>query len=185
MVILMQFDDIDAYIEHCKSDPLPVLPIPTVAEYIGISASGVTGRLQRGALEQIKIGKAKFVSVRSLLKVNEEFQQKVEVIKTELAKLAGEGVESIYYGEIMPVVGLNWQIPADRTEFGWILGTVSRRSFDETKTMLSVLVHRKKPGQTIPGPGFFPLAEDLGFEWDDELEFVVKHTKKVLRAYRK
>lgn len=181
----MQFEDIDDYIEHCKSDALPVLPIPTVAEYIGITPSGVTGRLKRGALEQVKIGKSKFVSVRSLLKINEDFDRKVEIVKSDLEGLAKKGVDHVFYGPIMSVVDLSSQVPADRNEIGWILGTVSRKSYEENGTLLSVLVHRKTPGATMPGPGFFSLAENLEFEWDDDREFVEEQTRRVLEAYAK
>lgn len=181
----MQFEDIDDYIEHCKTDPLPVLPIPIVAEYIGITPSGVTGRLKRGTLEQVKIGKSKFVSVRSLLKLNEDFDQKVSVVRAELEKLARQGVDSVFYGPIMSVLGLSSQVPADRNEIGWILGAVSEKSCEENGTLLTVLVHRKAPGATMPGPGFFSLAGDLGFEWDDDREFVEEQTRRVLKVYAK
>ena len=63
----MVFDNPADYIERCKMDSIPALPIPLVAEYLDITPAAVMGRAGRGTLELLQIGKTKMISVRSLL----------------------------------------------------------------------------------------------------------------------
>lgn len=179
----MIFESSIDYIKHCKSDPIPALPIPVIAEYLDITPAAVMGRAGRGALEIIEIGKTKMISVRSLLAVEGEFERKVSVVRTELEILARRGDRHIFYEPIMTAVGLNWRVPADRTAIGEVLGAVSEATFEEDNLMLSVLVHKKKPGQTMPGAGFFDLATSLGFKWRDDRKFVEDQTDRVLAKF--
>lgn len=179
----MKFESPIDFINHCKSDPIPALPIPVIAEYLDITPAAVMGRAGRGALEMIEIGKTKMISVRSLLAVEEEFERKVMVVRTKLEILARRGDRHIFYEPIMMAVGLSWRVPADRTAIGGVLGAVSKETFEEDNLMLSVLVHQKKPGQTMPGAGFFDLAKILGFKWRDDRKFVQDQTDRVLAKF--
>jgi hypothetical protein len=86
----------------------------------------------------------------------------------------------------MEKIGLDWRVPADRSRIGSILGEISERTAEvdkRQKLMLTVLVHRKTAGVTRPGKGFFDLARDLGHTFNDEDEFVRRHTDKVIEAF--
>ena len=172
------------YIARCKADPIPVLPIPMVAEYLNITPAAVVGRAGRGALELFEIGKTKMVTVRSLLTLEEDKERKVATVRRELELLARKGQRRVFYEPIMSAIDLSWRVPAHRTEIGRILGVVSERTNEEDGLMLSVLVHQKKAGRTLPGPGFFGLADDLGFTWEDNHAFVEDQTDRVLEKYR-
>jgi len=179
----MLFKDPTDYIEHCKLDPVPALPIPLVAEYLGITPAAVMGRAGRGALELLEIGRTKMISVRCLIALNDEFERKVSVVRKELVRLARQGDRHVFYDPIMTTVGLSWRIPAHRTEIGAVLGALSEETFEEDGLLLSVLVHQKKPGRTMPGDGFFDLAKHLSFSWRDEHKFIEDQTDRVLEKY--
>jgi hypothetical protein len=179
----MMFENPADYIEHCKSDPIPALPIPLIAEYLNITPAAVMGRAGRGTLELLEIGKTKMISVRSLLALNEEFERKVSVVRKELERLARRGDRRVFYEPIMTAVDLSWRVPAHRTEIGGVLGAVSEETSEEDGLMLSVLVHQKKAGRTMPGAGFFNLAKSLGFKWRDDHKFVEDQTDRVLAKF--
>ena len=180
----MIFENPRDFIEHCKSDPIPALPIPLVAEHFGISSAAVMGRANRGTLELIEISGTKMILVRSLLAIEEESKRKKKVVYKELEGLARGGERRIFYDPIMTSVGLSWRVPAHRTEIGGILAAVSKKTFKKHDCMLSVLVHQKKAGRTMPGRGFFDLAKELGLEWSDDHKFVEKQTDLVLAKFR-
>ena len=105
-------------------------------------------------------------------------------IERYLKNLARGGERSVFYEPVMELVGLTHKIPADRTTIARMLGEVSRRSQEEDQVLLSVVVHKKTSGSTLPSEGFFPWAEELGYEWDDEYEFVEQQTDRVLNTYK-
>lgn len=180
----MRFQGPAHYIDHCRLAPIPALPIPMVAEYLGITPAAVIGRTVRGTLESVEIGRTKLISVRCLLGLKEEFERKVSVVRDDLENLARRGEPCIFYEPIMTALDLSWRVPAHRTEIGGVLGAVSEQTFEEDGLLLSVLVHKKKAGRTMPGTGFFDLARSLGFQWKDDQAFVQEQTDRVLAKFR-
>ena len=179
----MIFKDVSAYMNENKRRPIPALPIPLVAEHLGITSAAVMGRAHRGKLELLEIGKTKMVLVRSLLALKEEREWKVMTVREELKRVAGRGERRVFYEPIMKAVGLDWRVPAHRREIGGILGDLSVETYKMDDLLLSVLVHQKKAGRTMPGAGFFDLAEGLGLTWQDEHLFVEGQTDKVMAKF--
>jgi hypothetical protein len=97
---------------------------------------------------------------------------------------ARSGQHSVFYEPVMDIIGKKPSIPADRSYIGGVLGDISTSTARECGILLSVLVHRKTAGRTRPGPGFFELAEELGYEWQDNDRFVEAETLRVLNHYR-
>lgn len=62
--------------------------------------------------------------------------------------------------------------------FHYMLGEISVEEDAEGRGMLSVIVVHKH-GDMQPGPGFFELAQSLGYRTNDVLEFWVKELHKV------
>ncbi|WHZ36516.1 hypothetical protein [Sagittula sp. MA-2] len=177
----MQFDTLNDYLGTCgSSEDLALLPVPLVAEHLGVTPAAVTARMGRGALEEIRIGKSRFVSRRSLLAERDLREQRADRVEPFLLDLASRGERKIYYEPVMKLVGLSWRVPADRTEIGRILAVVSRRSLEKSGAMISVLVHKKTAGTTLPSGAFFELAENLGFDWEDDYDFVEEQTDRVI-----
>jgi hypothetical protein len=182
----MMFDALDDYIKaFAKNRELAIIPIPLVADHLGKSGPAVSAMLRDERLEEIKIGKNRFVGLKSLVDMQDQFDKQVDVVERDLVKQAKKGVEAVYYEPVMAQVGMNTHIPADRNKIGIILGEISERSQAEKGVMLSVLVHRKTLGTTNPGPGFYGLARNLGYDCEDnDSDFVRKQTARVLKAYR-
>ncbi|TPL86796.1 hypothetical protein FJ950_10365 [Mesorhizobium sp. B2-3-14] len=180
-----QFASLDDYIRAFSKDrELAIVPIPLVAEHLERSAPAVTAMISSGRLNEIKIGKNRFVALKSLVDLEEAYENQVDVVMRYLAKQAKNGVSVVFYEPVMAQVGMKTSVPADRSKIGEILGAVSERSYEEHGVLLSVIVHRKALGATTPGPGFFALAEGMGYDWEDDIAFVTKETKKVIKAYR-
>ncbi len=73
---------------------------------------------------------------------------------------AARAERSVYYEEIAPMFGFNYDRDHDRAEVGRILGVVSKEEVEADRPMLSaVVVH--KGGDEMPGDGFFKLAREL------------------------
>jgi len=182
----LQFETLAEYISAYRADPSIVgLPVPVVAEPLGLSPAAVTARVRSGSLEGLRIGRHSFVALQSLLNDEDKMAADVLAVERYLWKQAKAGVTAIFYEPVMATVGLTPRVPAERNRIGAILGKVSENSMEEGKVMLSVLVHRKTAGVTRPGPGFFDLARHFGFEFEDEDDFVKKQTAKVLKLAAK
>jgi hypothetical protein len=181
---MQEFADLDAYLAASSGDEdLAFLPVPIVADYLGISSPAVTARLKSGSLEEVRIGKQRFVSRRSLVALREADQDMIQRTEAFLMDLAAKGEARVFYDPVMSNVGLRWQVPAHRDKIGWVLGAVSERSYENHGVLLSVLVHKKTPGDTLPSGGFFTLAEHLGFDTEDWHSLVARETRKVLRKF--
>ncbi|MGB3796505.1 MAG: hypothetical protein WA957_09415 [Alteraurantiacibacter sp.] len=179
----MHFETLIDYLTASSIDgDLAILPVPVVADHLNITPAAVSGRMRRGALEEIRIGKNRYVSQRSLIAERDLLQQRADTVERALEDLIGRGERHTFYEPIMEMVGLSWRVPADRTEIGRILAVVSRRSRDRNGTMLSVVVHGKTAGQTMPSDSFFDLARQFEFEWKDDRKFVEKQTDRVLKT---
>lgn len=182
----MNYETLTDYISAYRDNPSIVgLPVPVVAEHLGVTPAAIAARVRAGSMQGLKIGRHSFVSLKSILDDEDKMAADVKVIEKYLWKIAKAGTPAIFYEPVMTAVGLTHRVPAERNRIGAILGKVSEQSQDECKVMLSVLVHRKTAGVTRPGPGFFDLARHLEFEFDDEDEFVKDQTAKVLRLAKK
>jgi hypothetical protein len=86
--------------------------------------------------------------------------------------------QTIHYGEIAPMLGLDMSDPQDRLRIGHVLGEISRAENEAGRPMLSVVVTQK--GDERPGTGFHQLAEELGLTrgMDPEV-FFIRELEKV------
>lgn len=66
--------------------------------------------------------------------------------------------------------------------FFWLLGEISTEEAKAGRGMMTALVVHKD-GDMQPGPGFFELARDLGFNTSDILACWVEQFKKVHAAW--
>lgn len=178
-------NDLEEYLAAFEENPTFYAAVPPqlVAEYLGVSHAAVMRKLTDGKLTEIKIGKNRLVAVSSILAMNKHWSDQCGVVQKTLEGLASRGRAIVFYNEVMSPIGLKTTIPADRNRIGAILGHVSEISHDQHGVLLSVLVHRSTQGTTKPGPGFFELAESLGYECQDKNAFVEKETKRVIAAY--
>ena len=179
------FDSLEDYLASYvkNSEALAGVPIPLVAEYLDVGHAAITQQLRSGKLTEIRIGKTRLVSIASLLDQKREKLAQKHKVQTLLETAAREGRTSIFYGEIMGPLEMSTGVPAHRTRIGQILGEISEETSQNFGVLLSVLVHRSSAGRTKPGPGFFNLAEYLGYTWDDERDFIEQETQKVLMHY--
>ena len=69
----------------------------------------------------------------------------------------------------------------DRGALGWLLGDVSRDSHEQGIGMLSAIAVLKDSG--MPAYGFYELAIDLGYEFDDHGIFWGEQFEKVTAHY--
>lgn len=171
------------YLRAFEKDPsLAVLPLQTVADFRGVTRAAIDRMLRLEQLEEIRIGKTRYVRVSSLVALQREYDDRVSTVHKYLEKCAQKRTV-VTYEPVMALIGLSPSIPADRNTIGSILGTISGRSREQDGILLTVIVHRKTQGKTRPGPGFFALAEALEIEWDDDDEFVEAETQKVWDHY--
>jgi|SRR5579883_1278050 len=63
------------------------------------------------------------------------------------------------------------------------LGEIASEENAAGRGMLTALVVHKN-GDMQPGPGFFELAQELGFDTSDILEFWIKEVKKVFAVWK-
>ena len=97
------------------------------------------------------------------------------------------GQETISYSELYelvrhlvrssPILG-----PEDH-RFHEMLGDVSKNENQAGRGMLSVLVVHKS-GDMKPGPGFYELAQKLGYVFSDEDSFWIRQFNIVCKAWR-
>lgn len=185
----MDFNDADAYTRaYTKDRSLAIVPVPMAADLFGITSAGIVARVRNGALQEIRVAGTRYVTMESVIDSVSRTDRDVDIVKAFLEQQARSGVESIEYTPVMGLLGLSSKISADRTKIGWILGAVSRRSFQEKGVLLSVLVHRKNT--RMPSEkGFFGLVDNLIEDWDDRHgdreSFVEAEIKRVLKKYRK
>jgi len=179
------FNELSDYLEHYKQNPtdLAAVPVPLVADFYGVTHAAIVRQLNTKKLKEIKIGKTRLVAISSLVERELRWERQCLAVRAVLEKVASEGRSHVFYEEIMTPFGMSTKVPADRSRIGGILGQISTETSDEHEILLSVLVHRKTSGITMPGPGFFELAENLEYEWEDDSKLVETETRKVLRHY--
>lgn len=185
----MEFEDADAYVRaYIKDRSLAVMPVPMAAELFGITSAGIVARVRSEALRDIRVAGTRYITMESVLDSVSKTDRDVDIVKAYLEQQARSGVKSIDYTPVMDLLGLSSKLSADRTKIGWVLGAVSRRSYDEKGVLLSVLVHLKNTSMPSEN-GFFGLVDNLIEDWEDSYDdresFVREETKRVIKAYRK
>jgi predicted transcriptional regulator len=182
-----EFATLKEYLELQADWGLAGVPVPVVAEHLRVTPAAVSAMLKNGRLRGVKIGKKKkttLVTLASLQAREAELVEEVKKVEAYLEKLAKKKTRAVFYEPVMDEIDLNWRVPADRNHIGVILANVSKRSSKNKGVLLSVLVHKKRPGVTRPSDGFFELLRELKIPYDDADEFVRQETDKVLATYK-
>jgi hypothetical protein len=161
---------------------LAIVPLQIAADSRGVTRAAIDRMLRIGQLSEIKIGKGRFVKASDLTKLTEDREKQIRKVRAFLEKRAKQR-EKVFYEPVMNILGLDRLVPANRTAIGSILGEISERTYEDNKILLSAIVHRKSPGETVPGDGFIQLAKSLGLPVKDEREFVNREVKKVWDFY--
>lgn len=144
---------------------------------------------QNGPLSVIKIDNGTYITATCLITKINENRSRIDLLKEKLLErlrqfdvLGEDEIDevTVYYGEAMEWVGMSVGVPADRSDFGYIAGAVSRETWASSnpKFMLSAMVTRQD--WNMPGEGFYPLAEDLTgetLEEEDHVKFVNKQIR--------
>lgn len=185
---MISFDDAADYIDALEGDPsLAILPLQMVADLRGVSRPAIDRMVKLGQLAEIRIGKTRYVQASSVLDLRRERDRQVAVIRAFLEQCAREE-RIVTYEPVMKLIGLRPSVPADRVAIGDILSDVARQTWfnaGPNQNLLSVLVHRRTPGKTRPGPGFFALVREFGLSWTDDDELVQRETARVWKVYAK
>lgn len=105
-----------------------------------------------------------------------------EEIRAILLKRVNEQ-RPIFYSELVDEVH-SAKLRAKDPALDTLLDEISREEDVAGRGMLSVVVIRKPPSESLPGPGFFKLAKKLGRDtsdrdtcWAEELARVYSHSK--------
>jgi len=158
------------------------------ATALGVSRSAIDGMLSRGTLSGRDINGVLCVNVQSLCERLGRQKGLVAGAQKFLEELAAKPHPApVTYAPLMTLLGLSSTMSADRGRMGVALGTVSCASFEATKDrpeggiLLSALVHHKRTGR--PSDAFFNLARELGFEFDDEDEFLAQQLAAIYAYY--
>lgn len=185
------FENARAYLAALADDPaLAIIPKSMAEEVLGVQRPAVAAQVKSGKLPSVKVGSKRHLLAWGLIERLRDYERKVARVRRYLESV-GAARETVFYEPVMSLVGLSTSVPQDRGEIGAILASVSREVYQETESeeehgiLLSVLVHRKTQGKTRPGPGFFNLAEKMGFEWNDDDEFVQAETERAWVHYSK
>jgi hypothetical protein len=104
-------------------------------------------------------------------------KEEARAVMIERAKVRG----TIPYSDLVAKITAVKFKPHD-TRLFHLLGEISVEENDAAKGMLSVVVVHKH-GDMQPGPGFFLLAQHLGYDTKDLLRFWIEELKKVHRKW--
>jgi hypothetical protein len=182
----MKFESVAAYLRTLETDArIAVLPLQLAANLRGVTRGAIDRMVRLRQLEEIRIGKSRFVRAWNLIERDRKHLADVAAVRTFIETRARSGEKRMFYEPVMSVVGLRPAVPADRAAIGEILCEISAETKKESGILLTVLVHRKSAGQTRPGPGFKHLAKTLGYRWDDYDGFLDRQTQLVLNHYRR
>jgi hypothetical protein len=113
---------------------------------------------------------------------DEQRDAAMEEIRDILLKRVAEK-KPIYYSELVDQLH-TVKLEAKDPRLDYLLDEISREEDAAGRGMLSVVVIRKPPQESLPGPGFFKLAKKLGRDtsdrntcWVEELVRVYSHSK--------
>jgi hypothetical protein len=84
----------------------------------------------------------------------------------------------MFYSQVAPMLGLNFESPADRNRMGHLLGEISRHEHTQGRPMLSSIVWYKD--MSSPGPGLYKLGVELGMVRgnEDDLAFAIRQVNE-------
>jgi hypothetical protein len=106
----------------------------------------------------------------------------VEEIRGILLKRVAEK-KTIFYSELVTQLH-TVTLDAKDPRLDYLLDEISREEDATGRGMLSVVVIRKPPQESLPGPGFFKLAKKLGRDtsdhntcWAEEITRVYSHSE--------
>lgn len=175
-----------------KGEPVAEVPPSLAEELLGESKDALRKKLKNGTIPRIEIDGSFYIPATYVHEELRRHRHAFETLKAELEKIA-RAQGTVFYGEIMERVGMNWQSPPDRKRIGILLGEILDWSYDAHGIFLTSIVHRKSAAPTHPGPGYFPLVaawkeEDSDVDYDpdeDEHEMLARHMKAVWDYYRK
>ena len=94
--------------------------------------------------------------------------------------------ELISYSDLVEqidAIDLEMSSDKDRGALGWLLGDVSRETDETGIGMLSAMAVLKD--RNVPAFGFYDLARQLGYEFDDPELFWANQYEQVIEHYRR
>jgi hypothetical protein len=179
----MEYPNVGEYIDALSRNPqLAVVSMQMAADFREVSRAAIDRMVGVGQLRVVKIKNTRCVLAYDLIKLAAAFDHQVRIVQDYLEEAAASR-NIVFYEQVMKILGMSRKVPADRTKIGTILGRVSEMSFRKHKILLSVVVHRKTAGRTVPGPGFLALARELEFTWQDDRLFVEQQGERVFDHY--
>jgi hypothetical protein len=178
------FESVQDYLTelHTNRD-LAVVSKAMAAKSRGVSAPAIERMLADNRLTSIRISGTSCVLAKQLIELMEKEEKRRTTVRQLLEKFACEK-EFVFYDQVMAPIGLSTRKPPDRKAIGAILGGISEKTYKEKGVLLSVLVHKKTAGKTLPSEGFFMLADSLEIAYDDRDDFVEEQTRLVFECYR-
>jgi len=191
-----EFPTISQYLDELKENKnLAVVSMSMAAEMRNTTRAGIERMIQMEKISWAKIGKTRCVLAKSLIEAKDKYDEEIATVRKVLEEHATRG-EKVFYEQVMTPIGLRTNVPAHRTKIGQILGDISHQTFNEpneknTPILLSVLVHKKTAGRTLPSEGFFNLVESLNehygcaYDYDDRNSFVEEQMGYVFNLYGK
>lgn len=186
---MLEFDSVEEYARAFAKGKAPaILTGAMAAEVFNLAAATINNRVKRGMLEGVRISGTNYVSLSSLNEVLAEDDNAMRIVRAYLEQQARQGNMPVNYAPAMELIGLDHKLSADRMRFGYLLGRISRQTYDAHGLLLSVMVQKK--GTTMPSDqGFFGLVDDLGLEYKNTPEgkqaFVAAEMKKLQKHLRK
>lgn len=189
----LEFSSVAEWVQAvAKGRPVAIMPASMAAEVLGLTENTIKTQLKSGTKPGMSImidGKA-YVSVEYVQDQIEAWEADVAKIRSKLERIASRR-EKITYGDLMAAFDMSSRSARDRNKIGYVLGYISRQTWEEHGIFLSVIVHRKGPEPTTPGPGYEGLLVSMmdeyeGFYFDpdrDLSETVAEHLEKVWNFY--
>jgi hypothetical protein len=182
---MLLFRTSSRYIDALAGDPsLAVVSIGNAASALGITRATVERMLEDKRLTEIRIEKVRCVRAYDIINFSNQRARDVQAVRKLLEKSARQK-KAVFYNPVMKAINLSWRNPPDRKKIGGILGEISESTYKESRgrLLLSVIVHRKSKGNTLPSGSFFDLARSLGYNFSDEQQFADKMLKRVFEHY--
>ncbi len=161
----MHFANIDTYLREAKLTEACILPVPSVAKWMGVTPPAVRAMVARGVLDGISIGPTLFVKAVSLRSWQADLAEEVKKTLKQLRKAARKG-RPIAYSALLNKLGRDYTKPADRRRLARLLEAASAQSLLEEGILLAVWAQPK--ATEFPKHGVWDLAELHGLRRDGE-----------------
>lgn len=191
-----EFKDVRSWLEALRGgEPVGIMSTSLAAQSIeqacgweGETVGSLSKKLKEGQIGYVRINGKRYISAEAIVLMIERGDDQFNHAYRKLEGLAERGQKTTY-GEIMGALGMSSNNPPDRKRIGYLLGRVSRRSWEKDGIFLSSLVHRKGADPTHPGPGYLGLVEAVDpaepQRYQSEAEMVSAHMNAVWRHYQK